>query len=315
MTGTRTIAVLAGGDSPERDISLISGAHVQGVLQANGHDVGLLLIDSLDDLMRELREIDVVFNCLHGGAGEDGTVQILLDVMGIPYAGSGARACLRAMEKPRTRAILLTQGIPIPNGDAYARENEDLDGFLRDAIDRHPFPMVLKPGNAGSTVGVHFIENERELRGAADSVLRSFPSLIVEDYIKGREITVGVLRQNGRDAALPVIEIRIPGKLFDYEAKYTDGVAEFLAPAPLDPEIAERLQEVSVRAHEALGCWGFSRVDLRVAQDGRPYVLEVNTLPGMTPISDLPRAAAAAGIPYDRLVEIMLATADGKEGG
>lgn len=311
MTARRTIGVLAGGDSPERDISLISGSHVHRALTENGHDASLISIDSLDDLVPQLRGIDVAFNCLHGGTGEDGTVQLLLDVMGIPYAGSGARACFKAMEKPRARAVFAVQGIPIPEGCSY--EEGDLAAFLRNAIDRLGFPMVIKPGNAGSTVAVYFIENENDLRNASDSILDAFPSVVVEEYIEGREITVGILRQGDANAALPVIEIRIPGKLFDYEAKYTDGVAEFLAPAPLDPSTAERLQDVSLRAHETLGCSGYSRVDLRLAEDGTPYVLEVNTLPGMTPISDLPRAAAAAGIPYDRLVDTMLATADQTE--
>ena len=313
MTGRRTIGVLAGGDSPERDISLISGSHVLQALTENGHGASLISIDSLDDLVPQLGGIDVAFNCLHGGSGEDGTVQLLLDVMGIPYAGSGARACFRAMEKPRARAIFATQGIPIPEG--FSHEQGDLATFLRNAIDRLGFPMVAKPGNAGSTVAVYFTESENDLREAADSILATFPSLVVEEYIAGREITVGILRQGGVDVALPVIEIRIPGKLFNYEAKYTDGVADFLAPAPLDPSTAERLQDVSLRAHKALGCSGYSRVDLRLAEDGTPYVLEVNTLPGMTPISDLPRAAAIMGIPYERLVDIMLSTADKEEGG
>ena len=311
MTGKRTIGVLAGGDSPERDISLISGSHVHRALVENGHDALLISIDSLDDLVPRLGGIDVVFNCLHGGSGEDGTVQLLLDVMGIPYVGSAARACFRAMEKTRSLAIFATQGIPIPEGLTY--ESGDLASFLIRAIDALGFPMVIKPGNAGSTVSVHYVEDEDRLRKAAASILETFPSLVVEEYIEGREITVGVLRRNGSDQALPVIEIRIPGRLFDYAAKYTDGVAEFLAPAPLEPEIVERLQAESLRAHEALGCSGFSRVDLRLAEDGSPYVLEVNTLPGMTPISDLPRAAAAAGIPFERLVDVMLSTADKKE--
>lgn len=311
MTVRRTIGVLAGGDSPERDISLISGSHVHCALTENGHDASLISINSLDDLVPQLHGINIAFNCLHGGTGEDGTVQLLLDVMGIPYAGSGARACFRAMEKPRARAIFATQGIPIPAGDSY--EKGDLAAFLRNAIGRPGFPMVIKPGNAGSTLAVYFIENETDLHNAADSILNTFPSLVVEEYIEGREITVGILRQGGVDIALPVIEIRIPGRLFDYEAKYTDGVAEFLAPAPLDPSTAELLQDVSLRAHETLGCSGYSRVDLRLGIDGTPYVLEVNTLPGMTPISDLPRAAAVVGIPYERLVDTMLTTADEKE--
>jgi D-alanine-D-alanine ligase len=307
----RRIAVLAGGVSPERDISLVSGSQVHRALEENGHEVSLIAIDSLDELVPRLRGVESVFNCLHGGAGEDGTVQLLLDVMGIRYAGSGARACFRAMDKPRALALFNTHGIPIPRGITY--HSGDLARFLSDAADRLAFPLVLKPGNAGSTVSVFFIEEERQLRPAADSILAAFPSLVVEEYIEGREVTVGILRQEGVDAPLPVIEIRIPGKLFDRSAKYTEGVAEFLAPAPIEAELAERLQSLSLRAHAALGCSGFSRVDIRLADDGTPYILEVNALPGMTPMSDLPRAAALAGIPYPELVEMMLRTADEKE--
>lgn len=311
MTPTRTIGVLAGGDSPERDISLVSGSHVHRALVENGHRASQIVIESLDDLVPRLHGVDAVLNCLHGGAGEDGTVQLLLDVMGIDYAGSGARACFRAMEKGRARAIFATQEIPIPAGAYY--EAGDLAVFLRDATERLDFPLVVKPANAGSTIAVSVVDDAAHLDSEAESVLSAFGSLILERYIEGREITVGILRQDGEDAALPVIEIRIPGRLFDYAAKYTEGVAEFLAPAPIDPETAARIQDVALRAHRALGCSGYSRVDLRLSEDGTPYVLEVNTLPGMTPISDLPRAAAAAGIDYAQLVEIMLATADAKE--
>ncbi len=268
-------------------------------------------MDSLDDLVPQLRGIDVAFNLLHGGSGEDGTVQLLLDVMGIPYPGSDARACFRAMQKPRSRALFASQGIPIPPGCVY--EEGELTAFLAEAADRLGFPLVIKPGNGGSTVAVHFVEDQRTLQEAAGRVLAAYPSLVVEEYIVGREITVGILRQDNADAPLPVIEIRIPGKLFDYEAKYTDGVAEFLAPAPIDDDTATRLRKVSLEAHRALGCSGYSRVDLRLGTDGTPYVLEVNTLPGMTPISDLPRAAAVAGIDYADLVEGMLSTAEAKE--
>ena len=307
MAKEQSIGVLAGGDSPEREVSLRSASHVCDALKARNYNASLVSIETLDDLVPRLAGVDLVFNCLHGGSGEDGTVQLLLDVMCIPYAGSGAQACFRAMHKPRTRAMLATQGIPIPKGMSY--ETGDLATFLRAAVENLGFPLVLKPGNGGSTVAIHFIETETQLRETAEAVLDQFPSLVVERYIEGREITVGILCQASVDAPLPVIEIRIPGKLFDYEAKYTEGVAEFLAPAPIDPETATQLQAVSLRAHESLGCSGYSRVDLRLGIDGHPYVLEVNTLPGMTPMSDLPRAAQAAGISYGQLVEIMLGTA------
>lgn len=312
MPDKRAVGVLAGGDSPERDVSLRSGACVHRALVAQGRNASLLVIGSLDELVPSLRGIDLVFNCLHGGAGEDGTVQLLLDVMGIPYAGSGARACLRAMDKGRTRSILAAHEIPLPRGEFCTAATAET--ALRDLPDRLGYPLVAKPGTGGSSLSVFFVSNARELSAAAKSILAHFPSLVVEEYIEGREMTVGILRHDAADAALPVVEIRIPHELFDYEAKYTEGVADFLAPAPIDEDVAGQLQEVSLRAHDALGCAGFSRVDLRLGRDGTPYVLEVNALPGMTPMSDLPRAADAAGIPYPRLVDIMLGTAGPKEG-
>jgi len=295
----------------EREVSLVSGQRVHEALRRLGHDAHLVRIDTLDNLVPGLRDIDVVFNCLHGGAGEDGTVQLLLDVMGIPYAGSGAQACARAMDKARSRALFASQDIPTPAGAVF--EGGDLEAFLRAAATELRFPLVIKPSNGGSTVGVQLVEDEKALASAASALLSTFPSLIVEEYVEGRELTVGILRIDGEDESLPVVEILFPRRLFDYEAKYTDGVAEFLAPAPLDEPTSHVVRETALKAHRALGCSGYSRVDLRLGTDDVPYVLEANTLPGMTPLSDLPRAAAVAGIAYDRLVEVCLQTADKEE--
>jgi len=278
----------------------------EALLQA-GHEVRLIEIQTLDDLVPRLQNVDIVFNCLHGGTGEDGTVQLLLDVFGIPYVGSGPQACARAMDKSKARSLIASQEIPIAGGLSY--NGGDLETFVKHAASSLPSPWVTKPTNGGSTIAVSFVETAERLLSEAEAILKRFPSVLIEEYIDGREITVGILHTDGRDLALPVIEIEIPGKLFDYDAKYSEGVAEFVVPAPLDAEVAKRAQDVSLRAHRALGCTGFSRVDLRLAEDGTPYVLEVNTLPGMTPMSDLPRAAAAIGIDYSRLVEIMLESA------
>ena len=304
----QAIGVLAGGDSPEREVSLLSGKGVFDALQRQGHSVLLAEIDTLDDLVPGLRGIDVAFNCLHGGSGEDGTVQLLLNVMGIPTIGSGPLACARAMDKAQAKALFRSKDIPTPAG--VSAETESLEAKLREAVDTLTFPMILKPQNGGSTISVHRVEAEADLLPAAQSILADFDSLLIEPFISGRELTVGILRLDSEEIALPVIEIRFPGDLFDYGAKYTAGEAEFLAPAPLPPDVAQRVQDVALRAHQALDCYGFSRVDLRLGEDGVPYVLEVNTLPGMTPLSDLPRAAAVNGIEYDELVEIMLSTAE-----
>ena len=307
MNSARSIGVLAGGDSPEREVSLVSGRHACAALQEIGHNARLITIDTLDDLVVGLLGVDVVFNCLHGGTGEDGTVQLLLDVMEIPYAGSGAQACARAMDKAQAKSIFTLMGVPTPPWQAF--HGEEIDGFL-EQVGSLTLPVVVKPIAAGSTIGVHIVRDPASLRDALESVTGQFGSALVETYIPGRELTVGVLRLDGDDRALPVVEIRCPDGFFDYTAKYTDGVSEFLVPADLDPETSERVQAISLRAHEILGCFGFSRIDLRLGEDGIPYVLEVNTLPGMTPMSDLPRAAAAAGISYVDLVEAMLKSAD-----
>ena len=303
---SQVIGVLAGGDSPEREVSLLSARGVFDALQRRGHSVRLVEIGTLDDLVPGLRGIDVAFNCLHGGAGEDGTVQLLLDVMGIPTIGSGPLACARAMDKAQAKAAFRSKDIPTPA--SVSVDTESLEAKLQEAVDTLKFPMILKPQDGGSTISVHCVEIEADLLPAAQSILADFHTVLIEPFIAGRELTVGILLIESEEVPLPVIEIRFPGDLFDYKTKYTAGQAEFLAPAPLSLEVAQQVQEVALRAHQALGCYGFSRVDFRLGEDGVPYVLEVNTLPGMTPLSDLPRAAAVIGIEYDDLVEIMLST-------
>jgi len=300
------IGVVAGGDSPERNVSLLSGKGVFAALQRLGHRAQMVKIDTLDDLVAGLGGIDVAFNCLHGGAGEDGTVQLLLDVMGIPTIGSGPLACARAMDKAKAKAIFRSKDLPTPAGATVTANT--LETKVREAADTLSFPIILKPQNGGSTIAVHRVESESALRPALTTILDDFDAALIEPFIAGRELTVGILRIEGEGVALPVIEIRFPGQTFDYEAKYTDGSAEFLAPAPLSLEVAATIQDLALRAHQALDCFGFSRVDFRLSDDGVPYILEVNTLPGMTPLSDLPRAAAVMGIEYDPLVEIMLST-------
>jgi len=260
----QAIGVLAGGDSPEREVSLLSGQGVFDALQRQGQSVLLVGIDTLDDLVPGLRGIDVAFNCLHGGSGEDGTVQLLLDVMGIPTIGSEPLACARAMHKAQAKALFRSKDIPTPAGVSV--EMQSLKHKLREAVDTLTFPMILKPQNGGSTISVHRVETEAHLLPVALSILADFDTVLIEPFIS--------------------------------------------APAPLPPDVAKRVQDIALRAHQALDCYGFSRVDLRLGEDGVPYVLEVNTLPGMTPMSDLPRAAAINGIEYDELVEIMLSTAE-----
>lgn len=302
----RTIGVLSGGGSPERDVSLLSGQEVSRSLARQRCSVRPIVINSLDDLVPRLVGVDVVFNCLHGGPGEDGTVRLLLDVMGIPSIGSGALACARAMDKAQSKALFRAAGLPTPMGlCTEAQTPHELALMAQETL---TFPLVIKPQSGGSTIGVHLVHDAQALEAVATDIGSTFGPVLAEEYIPGREVTVGILHIDGEDQPLPVIEIRYPNVLFDYQAKYEPGRATFLAPAPLSKAVSLQIQTVALQAHQTLGCWGFSRVDLRLHEDGTPYILEVNTLPGMTPMSDLPRAAAVHGIDYDRLVERMLLT-------
>ncbi len=302
MSRTVKVAVLSGGNSPEREVSLRSGRGVFSALRRRNWDVELIEIDSYDGLPQRLARSDVVFNILHGGAGEGGTVQLLLELLGKPYVGSGPLASALAMDKAESHRLLSAKGIPVPDWLCY--DGEELARFLARAEEKLGFPLVVKPRAEGSSVGVFLVRNREELSSRAQEVLERFGKLLVEKFISGRELTCALLEEDAGVRALPLMELRPRGReLFDWEAKYTPGECEFICPAELPPAQAARAQEVSRKAFLALGCRDFARVDLRLAPDGTPYVLEVNTLPGMTEMSTLPRAAAAAGIPYDELVE------------
>ncbi|MCK4356198.1 D-alanine--D-alanine ligase, partial [Candidatus Bipolaricaulota bacterium] len=287
--------------------SFISGEHVSAALNQRGYDTVLIEIDNLDDLVPSLAGVDIAFNCLHGGSGENGTVQLLLDVLDLPYPGSGPQASALCMDKPRAKETLSRQGIPIPRGTIY--KGEDVEALCAATLVDYELPLVCKPCNQGSSLGVRIVECEPDLVKAGSEILSKFGSLLIEEYIPGRELTAGILLLHGKDRVLPLVEVEPKSGFFDYTAKYSEGMSEFLVPAPLDRETTHLVQEVSLAAHKALSCSGFSRVDLRLDEEGRPFVLEVNTLPGMTPMSDLPRAAAAARITFPGLVEIMLETA------
>ena len=302
------VAVLCGGDSPEREVSLASGRRVAAALEGLGYRVVRGEIEDLNGIVPFLHGVDVAFNLLHGEKGEDGTVQLLLEAMEIPYPGSGPLASSLAMDKPRAREVFIGKGLPVPEGMPYT--GEGISEFCSRAVAVLGLPLVLKPGNQGSSVGVEIVHKADRLTAAAAEILDRFGSLLVERYIPGRDLTVGILEQDGSPVALPIVETRPKREFYDYTAKYTPGMTEFLVPAPLPPVVTTRVQEEAVAAHRALGCRGFSRVDFRLGnEDEIPYVLEVNTLPGMTELSDLPMAAAAAGISFPELVEYMLQSA------
>ena len=301
---TKSVAVVMGGWSPEREVSLSSGRECAKALV--DLDYKVRVIDVTRDLPALLRALepapDVIFNALHGVGGEDGTVQGIFEMLGIPYTHSGVLASALAMHKPTAKELFARVGLPIVEG-VVAR---------RDEIQWHdplPMPFVVKPTNQGSTVGVRIVRAGDNSWHEEIQSWRFGDEILVERYIPGREFSVAVVGER----ALGVCEIIAPGGFYDYTAKYAPGGSEHLVPAPLPPKDYEFALDIALRAHQALGCRGVSRADLRyddtVGGDGRLYLLEVNTQPGMTPTSLVPEIARHVGIGFDELVAWMVENA------
>lgn len=317
------IAVLFGGDSMERDVSIASAAQVVGALRSRGHDViaydsgrGRLTaaderrlferkiesrppakqaVTSLPTVVSapDLADVDVVFLAMHGGSGEDGTVQALLDLAGIPYTGTGKLGSALGWDKDVAKRLFLAAGVPTPEWLMAPTSTQA-------AAQRLGFPLIVKPNGQGSTVGLTLVRTPPELQPAIELAFGFDAEVMLERYIEGRELTVGILD----DEALAVGEI-IPatGPIFDYAAKYQAGGAEEIFPADLTAEQTAHLQDLALRVHRALKLQVYSRVDFRMDSDGGFWCLEVNTLPGLTEASLLPRAAAAVGIGFAELCE------------
>ena len=299
------VAVLMGGWANEREVSLMSGNGVAGALESRGHRV--TRIDMGRDVAARIAEAapDIVFNALHGVPGEDGTVQGMLDLMGVPYTHSGLATSVIAIDKELTKLLLVPRGIPMPGGRIV--RSEELYGS--DPLAR---PYVLKPVNEGSSVGVAIVTDTSNygnpIRKDATGPWQQFDTLLAEPYIRGRELTVAVLG----DKALTVTELVPKSGFYDFDAKYTDGMTEHVCPAEIPEEIAALCMDYALRAHRALGCRGCSRSDFRWdderGEDGL-FLLETNTQPGMTPLSLVPEQARHCGMDYASLVEAIVADA------
>ncbi|APG25365.1 MULTISPECIES: D-alanine--D-alanine ligase [Syntrophotalea] len=290
----KQIAVLMGGLSAERDVSLRTGRAIGQALQRCGYQI--VEIDAGRDLPAQLERAgaEVVFIALHGRFGEDGTVQGLLELCGIPYTGSGVLASSLAMDKVATKKMLCYHGIVTP-AFAELRQGDVIADNLPD------YPLVVKPAREGSTIGISIANDRRALEEGLAEAFRHDDLVLVEQFIAGAEVTVGVL--DGQP--LPVIQVVPKGGFYDYQSKYTPGETEYLLPAPLPEATYLALQEAAVRVFRAVGCQGAARVDFMVT-DTDFYCLEVNTIPGMTETSLLPKAAQAAGLSFDELVERIL---------
>jgi D-alanine-D-alanine ligase len=325
------VAVLMGGRSAEREVSLMTGRGIAASLRQLGHDVqaidavngqvlpegredeapGLAASDSVEEFhwvtADGIRSADVVFVALHGGAGENGTMQALLELAAKPYTGSGVMASALAMNKAMSKKLFEREGIPTPPWQLISADAgpDDLD------VDRlGGYPIVVKPNEGGSTVALTIVHQGDALEAALRVAAEHGHETLIERFIPGREMTVAVLG----DEALPIVEIRPRSGLYDYESKYTSGMSEYECPARLPEALAARVMDFGRRASRTLGCTGVSRADFRLSPEDEPFCLEVNTIPGMTPTSLVPMAAKARGMSYDQLVErsVELAVAENR---
>ncbi len=306
----RRVALLKGGPSLERQVSLRSAARVEDALERLGVD--FVSIDVGRSLVDDLRAsaADVAFVALHGRGGEDGTVQELLEIVGMPYTGSGVLACMRCMDKVLTKHMLLEEGLPTPDFFAFSEIafKELGAGEALPAIEeRLGFPVVVKPAAQGSALGIKFARSAADVPEALIAAFSYDDRVLLERHVQGRELAVSLLEDEDGVRALPVVEA-IPEQeyFYDFEARYEIGKTEFLCPAELPDDVASRAHDLAVSVFRLLGCYGFARVDMILSDDDELQVLEAQAIPGLTDTSLLPQAAEAAGIRFEQLVEKML---------
>ncbi len=333
------VAVLMGGDSPEREVSLWSGWGVAKALNPAKFEVLCVELESLPPRAAEVQaqkrmtdfplitlslwqlpqalcesDVDVVFPALHGGAGENGVVAALLEAAQIPYVGSGVAASAMAMDKVLSKKLFDYEGLPTPNGVMLLREEVETPQAwnlaLRE-IDALGYPVVTKPVSAGSTLGVSIVKRPVDLRAGVEKALRYDHRVLIEEFIDGVEITAAILGEGATARALPLIEIvpKSQAGFYDYEAKYAEGGSEHLIPPRLPEAVQRKAQDIALSAYRALGCRGFARADFMVHEERGPFLLEVNTLPGLTQTSLVPDAAKAAGMSFAELIEELIKTA------
>ena len=287
------IGVLMGGWSEEREISLKSGYGVLNSLKRMGFNA--IGIDITKESIKKLNsyQIDTAYIMLHGTPGEDGLIQSYLELMGIKYTGSNIKSSMLSMDKLLSKFLFIHSNIPTPQW-WYVERIEDVKKIYK----KLPYPVIAKPRAEGSSIGVAICDTKEELFSHIEKNLNLYKGYIIEKFIEGIIVTVGIVG----DEILPILELVPKKRYYDYEAKYTKGMTEFIIPARLDKEVYYLTQQDALKAHKAIGCKGFSRVDLIVENNTKPLVLEVNSIPGMTEISDLPAQAKSKGISYDELV-------------
>ena len=304
----QVVAVVMGGPSAEREVSLNTGAAIANALREYGY-TNVVEID-LDprNFGKQLAEskAEVVFNAVHGLYGEDGRLQTLLEICEMPYTGSGMIASVSCMDKVITKRMLRDAGISTP---ACLIVNKKESGIKEKIMQRFSLPVVIKPASQGSSIGVEIVKEENQLDEALANAFKYSRDILVEEFIGGKELTVSMMQKDGEVVALPVIHIAPHSGTYDYHSKYTKGATEYICPADLDEETTKKVQEISKQAYEVLGCSGVARADVMLDEEGNGYVLEINTVPGMTATSLVPKAAAAAGISFPELCNIILQSA------
>ncbi len=302
----KKIGVLMGGPSAEREVSLNTGNAIVSALQAKNYDVVGIDLDPVH-FVEQLRDnkIDIVFNALHGLYGEDGKLQGALEMLGIPYTGSGVLASAMAMDKAISKRLFVAAEIPTPRYQLLKQRDGKGEAVLASILDEFELPFVIKPSTQGSTIGLTIVQEAGELLIALEKAFEYDREVLVEEFIDGSELTVGILGGDNPEV-LPIIEIVPYSGIYDYHAKYTKGATEYFVPARIDEETARLTKEVALAAFKLLGCAGVARVDVRLDPSNHPYVLEVNTIPGMTATSLVPKAAAAVGMSFPDLCERIL---------
>lgn len=292
-----SIVVACGGYSSEREVSLRSGQRIYDSLYRLGYDVSM--VDPTQNLS-PLLSTDLVFNVVHGAYGEDGTLQAFLEHHNIPFIGSNSASSVICMNKVMTKQILELNQLPTPQFTV-----------LHTAITTLPlkfqFPVVLKPINGGSSIDTFFIDNQTDLIHYTQTLFNRYHHYVLESFISGKEITVGII-EIPDPIALPVLELRPKGKFYDYHSKYTPGMTQFIIPPSISDSDSQLCKDLALQAHQAIGCRGLSRTDMILSETSSPYILEINSLPGFTDLSDIPAQAQAYGLSYDELVNHLVAS-------
>ena len=291
------IGILTGGDSAEREISLKSSDAVEKACRELGYAVEVIIIDGdIQKIISELMKVDFVFIALHGGKGENGVIQGLLDSLNIPYNGSGVLASSLGMEKSLTKQLAKNHNIKTPDWNVFE--------YLDESKDHSPnkFPVVVKPSADGSTVGLSIVRSQIEMEDAIKLADKYDGKIIVEDYIEGRELTVTIIGQQ----VYPIVEIIPKHNIYDYECKYEKGMSEYICPAAISDELTSKIQNSALYIFNILQCSGYARADFILDKNNVPWFLEINTLPGMTTTSLVPKSAMAAGISFNDLIQMII---------